>query len=294
MIDIDDKDLSISRQCNLLSVPRASYYYKPIPETDYNLLIMKEIDKNYMEAPSTGSRTMRTCLRRQGHCVNRKRVSRLMKLMGIEAIYPKPKIKEWERKYGKFPYLLKNMDISFQNQVWATDITYIPVETGYLYLVAFLDLYSRFVLSWKLSNSLESKFCMEAFEMALKYGKPQIMNSDQGVQFTSHEYISSLQNQGIAISMSGKGRCWDNIFVERFWRTLKYEEVYLHQYQNHEEAYQSLSNYIERYNYRRPHSSLKYRTPWEFYQIGGSAPKPPDKQSAAESHSQRLGKLKKI
>lgn len=226
---------------------------------------MAEIDKQYLNTPAYGSREITAVLNRKGHKVNRKRISRLMKLMGIEAMYPKPKRQAWEQKYGKFPYLLNNIEISSQNHVWGTDITYIPVDNGYVYLVAFIDIYSRFVLSWQLSNSLESKFCVDAMEKAFKHGKPLIMNSDQGVQFTSHEYISILKAQGIEISMSGKGRCWDNIFVERFWRSLKYEEVYLKQYSNSEEAYEGIANYIELYNKQRPHSSLNYRTPSEVY-----------------------------
>lgn len=216
-------------------------------------------------------------LKRKGFSVNRKRISRLMKIMGLEAMYPKPKRYAWQQKYGKFPYLLKNIDISTQNHVWATDITYVPVDQGYLYLVAFIDLYSRFVLSWQLSNSLESSFCVEALEKAFKFGRPLIVNSDQGVQFTSYEYVNLLKSKGIEISMSGKGRCWDNIFVERFWRSLKYEEVYLKQYSCTEEAYDGISSYIKMYNKRRPHSSLNYRTPEEVYKKidGGSAPIPP-------------------
>jgi putative transposase len=249
----------------LLGVPRASYYYKPIPETKYNLLLMSEIDKQYLSTPSYGSRLMTAVLRRKGYQINRKRVSRLMREMGLEAMYPKPKRQAWEQRYGKFPYLLKNIDISYQNHVWGTDITYIPVENGYVYLVAFVDLYSRFVLSWELSNSLESKFCVEAMKNAFKHGKPLIINSDQGVQFTSHEYISILKNEEIAISMSGKGRCWDNIFVERFWRTIKYEEIYLKQYTGMEEAYEGIDKYIKLYNSERPHSSLNNKTPSEVY-----------------------------
>lgn len=265
MVDATYNKLSISRQCDLLNVPRSSFYYKPIPETDYNLMLMHEIDKQYLETPSAGSRSMVNYLKRKGFEINRKRVSRLTKIMGIEAMYPKPKREAWEKRYGKFPYLLKNMEISSQNHVWGTDITYIPVIGGYFYLVAFMDLYSRFVLSWKISNSLESVFCLEALEEALKFGTPSILNSDQGVQFTSHEYISFLQDKGIEISMSGKGRCWDNILVERLWRTVKYEEVYLKQYENSEDTCINIDSYLKFYNHHRPHSSLNNRTPSEVY-----------------------------
>lgn len=267
MIETAHEQLPISRQCDLLNVSRSCYYYKPALETKYNLSLMLEIDKQYLNTPSFGSRMMTAHLRRNGFQVNRKRISRLMKIMGLEAMYPKPKRYAWEQRYGKFPYLLKNIDIRVQNHVWATDITYIPVDTGYLYLVAIIDLYSRFVLSWQLSNSLESSFCIEALEQAFCHGNPLIVNSDQGVQFTSHEYVNLLRRKGIEISMSGKGRCWDNIFVERFWRSLKYEEVYLNHYDSSEEAYESIGSYIQLYNNKRPHSSLNYRTPWEVYGV---------------------------
>lgn len=257
--------LSISRQCELLGVPRCSFYYKPIPESEFNLQLMHEIDKQYLHTPSYGSRLMTGHLKKLSYEVNRKRISRLMKIMGLEAMYPKPKRDAWQKKYGKFPYLLKGLEITSQDHVWATDITYIPVQAGYLYLVAVIDLYSRFVLSWEISNSLDSGFCISAIKKALELGKPKIMNSDQGVQFTSCGYTELIQGQGIEISMSGKGRCWDNIFVERFWRSLKYEEVYLNQYSDFEEAYEGIETYIKTYNCQRPHSSLKYCTPKEVY-----------------------------
>ncbi len=265
MIDITYKELSISRQCDLLEVPRSSFYYKSINETEYNLFLMDEIDKQYLETPFYGSRLMTAHLIRNGNVVNRKRINRLMKIMGLEPMYPKPKRRAWEEKYGKFPYLLKDIAIQSRNHVWGTDITYIPVNNGYLYLVAFIDLYSRFVLSWQLSNSLENTFCIEALEKALKCGMPLILNSDQGVQYTSRDYVTLLQAKEIKISMSGKGRCWDNIFVERFWLSLKYEEVYLKQYDSSEDAFEGISNYIDLYNNRRPHSALNYRTPYDVH-----------------------------
>lgn len=226
---------------------------------------MKEIDKQYMDSPTYGTRLMTAHLKRIGHVVNRKRISRLMKNMGIAAIYPKPKKESWQKKFGKYPYLLNDIEICSYNHVWGTDITYIPVENGYIYMVAVIDIYTRFVLSWRLSNSLESDFCIKALEEAFKFGKPQIMNSDQGVQFTSQSYIKLLKDRDIAISMSGKGRCWDNIFVERFWRTLKYDEVYLNHYHCSTEAYEGIEKFINLYNYKRPHSSLQNCTPWERY-----------------------------
>lgn len=265
MID-PNESISITRQCDLLNVPRASYYYQPVLETEYNLMLMQEIDKQYLASPAYGSRLMAAYLRLQGYEVNRKRVSRLMKNMGLEAIYPRPRIRTTEPGLIKFPYLLKDLNFNEQNHVWGTDITYIPMSNGFLYLVAFIDLYSRFVLSWQLSNSLESSFCIEALEEALKFGKPKILNSDQGVQYTSREYINMLNINEIQISMSGKGRCWDNIFVERLWRTFKYEEVYLKQYADSCEAYENISEYFHIYNYQRPHSSLKYKPPAEVYE----------------------------
>lgn len=265
MIESDHQILSICHQCELLGVPRSMFYYKPVPETAYNLMLMQEIDKIYLDYPFFGSRLMAAYLAKKGYIVNRKRVSRLMKIMGIEAIYPRRKIRTTFPGYTKFPYLLNGLEINTQNKVWGTDITYIPVNGGYLYLVAFIDLYSRFVLSWQLSNSLESDFCVYALEMALKQSTPEIINSDQGSQYTSHAYINLVQNNGVQISMSGRGKCWDNIFVERFWRSLKYEEVYLKQYENYNEAYIGITSYIDNYNAKRPHSALSYKTPFEVY-----------------------------
>ena len=249
----------------LLGVPRSSYYYKAIPETAENLLLMKEIDKIYLENPAFGSRLMTGDLKLKGFRVNRKRIRRLMGVMGLEAIYPKRKIRTTIPGNVKFPHLLEGLEIKAKNQVWGTDITYIPLNDGYLYLVAFLDLYSRFVLSWQLSNSLEADSCIKALEMALEHGLPEIINSDQGVQYTSKAYIDLVQNKGAKISMSGRGKCWDNIFVERLWRTFKYEEVHLKQYENYEDAHDSIKKYIDKYNKLRPHSSLNYRTPAEVY-----------------------------
>lgn len=265
MIEKEHCDLSIIRQCDLLDVSRSTYYYEPIQENEYNLKIMREIDVIYLDNPSFGSRLMTACLTQKGFTVNRKRVLRLMKLMGIEALYPKPKVRTTVPGYTRFPYLLSDIKICSKNQVWGTDITYIPLNGGYLYLVAFVDLYSRYVLSWKLSNSLESSFCIEALEIAFQHGLPEIINSDQGVQYTSHQYIDLVKNKGSQLSMSGKGKCWDNIFVERFWRTLKYEEVYLKQYSNLTEAQENIDSYIEKYNKQRPHSALDYKTPIEIY-----------------------------
>lgn len=266
MIESNHKTLSISSQCDLLGVPRSTYYYRPIPETDYNLTLMREIDLLYLDHPYYGRRLMTGALKLKGFNVNPKRVLRLMKQMCIQAIYPKPKVRTTIPGNIRFPYLLKNIEINTVNQAWGTDITYIPVDGGFLYLVAYLDLYSRYVLSWKISNSLDTSFCLEALEMSLKHGHPDIINSDQGVQYTSQAYIDFVRSQNIKASMSGKGKCWDNIFVERLWRSLKCEEVYLKRYENHLEAINSIGSYINHYNNCRPHSALNYKTPREIYQ----------------------------
>lgn len=235
-----------------------------------------------MEHPALGSRSITSHFKRKGFKVNRKRISRLMELMGIEAIYRKPKRKNWLTKYEKFPYLLKDYPYRTPNEVWAIDITYIPMKNNFIYLVAIMDVYSRYVLTWKLSNSMESPFCIYAIEKALKIGTPLIFNSDQGTQFTSHDYVRLLKRRNIQISMSGTGKCWDNIFIERFWKTLKYEEVYLNQYETIEDALESIGGFIFYYNNHRPHTSLNNKTPAEVYKeknenTGGPAPSPPDK-----------------
>lgn len=254
--------LSIAKQCDLMNLPRSTYYYVPIPESELNLRIMKMIDQKYLERPFYGSRPMTVFLRVSGEHVNRKRVQRLMRKMDIEAQYPKPRTSIGNKEHYKHPYLLKEVKIERPNQVWGVDITYIPIETGYLYLVAILDLWSRYVLAKGLSNNLETDFCVESLETALRTGmKPEIVNSDQGVQFTSKAWTDVLKQHSIAISMSGKGRCWDNIFVERLWRTVKYEEVYLKNYITGQEAERELGMYFDFYNNERVHQKLAYNTP---------------------------------
>lgn len=260
-----EEDLSIVKQCDLIGIPRSTYYYEVRPESEDNLRIMKLLDRLYLKAPFYGHRSMTHELNRMGEKVNKKRVHRLMKCMGLVTMYPKPRFKGSKDEY-KYPYLLKNLEITKPNQVWGTDITYIPMETGYLYLVAILDLFSRYVVSWVLSNNMEVDFCIEALKIALKTGfKPEIMNSDQGVQFTSKAWSSLLKEEGIEISMSGKGRCWDNIFVERLWRTLKYEEVYPKEYGKVKEAQEGLTWYFNFYNVERIHTSLGLKVPKEVY-----------------------------
>jgi putative transposase len=263
LIESSDNELSIKKQCELLLIPRSSYYYKPIPASEDNLKLMRIIDEIYLDFSSYGSRLMTAQLKRMGFVVNRKRVQRLMKLMGIEAIYPKPKKKGVNQEVLKYPYLLKNLPITHPNHVWGADITYIPLNKGFIYLVAVIDLHTRCVLGWELSNNMDSLFCLNSLKQALLKGVPTIMNTDQGTQFTSKDWVGCLNSKGIMISMSGKGRCFDNIIPERFWRTFKFEEVYQKQYENSIEAYESINEYIEKYNKKRLHSSLMYKTPWE-------------------------------
>ena len=261
MIEPNHEQLSIRRQCALLGLNRASLYYQPVPESEENLHLMRLIDEQYLETPFYGSRRMAAWLAGQGYHVNRKRVQRLMRLMGIEAVYPRPHTSQRDGSHKVYPYLLRDLAIVRPNQVWSTDITYIPMPRGYMYLVAIIDWYSRYVLSWQLSNTMDVGFCLDALEEALKFGKPTIFNSDQGSQFTSLEFTGRLEAEEIAISMDGKGRALDNIFVERLWRSVKYEDIYLKAYENAVELYAGLTQYFQLYNNHRPHQSLEYRTP---------------------------------
>lgn len=264
--DPKEVSLSIVRQCDLIGIPRSTYYYEPVPETAYNLELMRYIDELYLENPCYGSRSMTANLRKNNHLVNRKRVQNLMRKMGLEAIYQKPNLSKSSHEHLKFPYLLKGLTIDRINQVWATDITYIPTSNGYLYLVAVLDLFSRYIVSWQLSNNLDSNFCIEALEEAISKAVPEIFNTDQGVQFTCKRFVGALQSQGIKVSMDGKGRYLDNIFVERLWRTVKYEEVYIKRYENGKEAHDGLSYYINYYNTKRLHKALNYHSPVSVYE----------------------------
>lgn len=265
MIEPDHPSLSIRRQCELLSLPRSSYYFQPQTESPRNLELMKLMDRIHLERPFFGSRQMTSFLKRQGQRVNRKRIRRLMKLMRIEAVYPKPKTTRSETSHKVYPYLLRDMKIERVNQVWSSDITYIPLRNGFLYLVAVIDWYSRYVLSWKLSNTLDGLFCVECLEDSLTKGTPAIFNTDQGVQFTSRRYIGCLEAAGIQISMDGKGRALDNVFVERLWRSVKYEECYLKDYESGEDLHRSLEAYFDFYHRDRPHQGLGNRTPEEVY-----------------------------
>jgi len=264
-VDADDAVLSVSQQCELLGLSRSSYYYEPATETAENLALMALIDEEYTDHPFLGSRRMAVWLRGQGHEVNRKRVQRLMRLMGLEAVYPKPRLSAGGAGHKVYPYLLRNVTIDRVNQVWSTDITYIPMPKGFLYLTAVIDWHSRYVLSWRLSNTLDVAFCIEALEEALGQGCPEVFNTDQGVQFTSVSFTSRLEAAGAKVSMDGKGRCLDNVFVERLWRSVKHEEVYLWRHETVPALESGLSRYFGYYNEERGHQSLEYRTPAEVY-----------------------------
>jgi len=257
--------LSIAKQCRLLDISRSSLYYQPKDTSDEDLNLMKLIDRGYLAAPFYGSRKIAVWLKSQGHHVNRKRVRRLMRLMGIRAIYQRPRTSKPGPGHKIYPYLLRDLKITRPNQVWATDITYIPMAKGFMYLVAIIDVYSRYVLSWKLSNTMDASFCIEALEEALLKGKPEIFNTDQGAQFTSDAFTGLLKQHDIKISMDGKGSYNDNLFIERLWRTVKYEEVYLKAYQDGREARISLGKYFNFYNNERLHQALDYKTPVEVY-----------------------------
>ena len=266
MIDRDDCGVSVRRQCELLGVSRSGFYYEPLPTDAEELAIMRRIDVLHLECPFYGSRKVCQQLQADGCQVNRKRIQRLMRLMGLEALVPKPNTSAPHPEHVVYPYLLRGLKIDRANQVWATDITYIPMRAGFVYLVAIMDWYSRHVLSWRVSNTLDTSFCVEALEEALsRFAQPDIFNTDQGSQFTADAFTTVLRARGIAVSMDGKGRCLDNVFVERLWRSLKYEEVYLHAYDDALVARQGIGRYFEFYNERRPHQALGYQTPGAFY-----------------------------
>lgn len=268
MIEQDLKRIAVSRQCALVGLPRATYYYTPAIESTENLKYMRLIDEQYMRTPFYGTRNMTTWLISQGHEVNRKRIQRLMRLMGLEAIYPKPRTSEAIKEHRKFPYLLRDVVIKGPNHVWSTDITYLPMPKGFMYLVAVIDWYSRYVLSWRLSNTLDNLFCLEALEDALKIATPEIFNTDQGAQFTSREFTGRLENAKVKISMDGRGRALDNIFVERLWRSLKYEEIYIWNHETVPALEKGVNKYFKFYNHERPHQSLGNKHPHSIYQQG--------------------------
>ena len=265
MIDPENK-LSIHKQSKLLKVSRSSVYYKPRPLSEDELKLMRIIDELHLEHPFAGNRMLRDFLLRDGMRVGRRHMRTVMRRMGIEAIYRKPNTSKPAQGHKIYPYLLRNVAVTRVNQVWATDISYVPMKRGFVYLVAVIDWFSRRVLSWKLSITMDVSFCLEALDEALsKHGKPEIFNTDQGSQFTSEAFTGRLKKDGIAISMDGKGRWCDNVFVERFWRSIKYEEIYLHAYDSVSEARSRIGQYIQFFNNRRPHSSLQAQTPDQVY-----------------------------
>ena len=266
MIEKDNSEISISRQCELLSLSRSTVYYKNVEKDDSNIKLMNIIDEIYTESPFYGRRRITKHLNKVlAIDINVKKVRRLMKVMGIEAIYPKKNLSMQNSQHKKYPYLLSGVDICRVNQVWSTDITYIRLKQGFVYLCAVIDWYSRYVLSWKLSNTMETTFCLEALVDALKLGKPDIFNTDQGSQFTSHEFTNALLSNEIKISMDGKGRVFDNIFVERLWRSVKYENIYPNSYETHLDTRSGLLKYFNFYNNDRLHQSLNYETPKSVY-----------------------------
>ena len=267
-MDRDHLEISLRRQCELLGVNRSGLYYQPCGENPENLKLMRLIDEEYTEHPFYGSRKMMHRLHDQGHQVGRHRVRRLMQMMGLEAIYPKPRLSQPGPGHKIYPYLLKDVAITRVNQVWSTDITYIRMAEGFVYLVAVMDWFSRFVLSWALSLTMEVDFCLEALERALRRGRPEIFNSDQGSQFTSDKFTGILARRGVAISMDGRGRCLDNIFIERLWRSLKYEEVYLRDYARVPDARTGIDEWFRFYNHQRFHQSLDYKTPAAVFHAG--------------------------
>jgi len=258
--------LSIVRQCELLGLPRSTYYYELATESIENLELMRRIDEQYLETPFFGSRRMAEELSSPRRPLNRKRVQRLMRIMGIEAIYPRKRTSQPGVGHRVYPYLLRGLTVDRANQVWCSDITYIPLRYGFMYLAAVLDWHSRFVLSWRLSNTLDTEFCVAALDEALtSYGRPDIFNTDQGAQFTSHEFTSRLLEEQIAISMDGRGRALDNVFIERLWRSVKYEDIYLKDYESGTDLCDGLERYFDFYDHRRKHQALDNRTPHEVF-----------------------------
>jgi putative transposase len=264
----DDPGLSIAHQCELIGLNRSTYYLPPATESEANLHLMRRIDEQYLKTPFFGSRKMTAFLQRSGEVVNRKRVQRLMRLMGLEGLHPRPRTTMAEPGARAYPYLLRDRVLTRVDEVWSSDITYVPMRHGFMYLTAVIDWYSRYVLSWRLSNTLEVNFCLEALEEALQRGRPEIFNTDQGSQFASREYTGRLEAAGVAVSRDGRGRALDNVFVERLWRSVKYEDIYIKDYNLVSELESGLTAYFRFYDEERPHQSLDYRTPGEVYRAG--------------------------
>ena len=260
------EQLSIRRQCELVGISRSGFYYEPIPQSQENLVLMRRLDELHLDYPAYGSRRLRALLQRTGQEVNRKRVSRLLGLMGIEVAYPKRSLSQPREGHRIFPYLLEGLEISGPDQVWCSDITYVPMAYGFMYLVAVMDWWSRYVLAWELSNSLDSEFCIRAWTSALASGRqPLISNTDQGCQFTSEAYLDAVESAGVDVSMDGRGRWIDNRFIERLWRSVKQEDIYVQDYGDGLTAQRGLARWFGEYNLERPHQALGYATPGELY-----------------------------
>jgi putative transposase len=264
-IEPNHPSLSIRHQCELLQLNRATFYRQPGSESAANLALMRRIDEQFLQTPFYGSRRMAEVLGTPRSPINRKHMQRLMRLMGLEAIYPKPRTTQRDVTHKIYPYLLRNLAITRPNQVWSCDITYVPMPTGFMYLTAVIDWFSRYVLAWGLSNTLDGGFCIEALESACTKVRPEIFNTDQGVQFTSRAFTSRLESKGIAISMDGRGRALDNVFIERLWWSVKYEWIYLHEFATVRSLEQGLMKYFRFFCQERPHQALDYRTPAEVY-----------------------------
>lgn len=259
-------ELSIRRQCELVGISRSGFYYEPVPESEANLALMRRLDELHLERPVYGSRRLVAQLAREGLAVNRKRVTRLLQVMGVETVYPKRNLSAPGAGHRIYPYLLEGLEITGPDQVWCSDITYVPMAYGYMYLVAVMDWWSRYVLAWELSNSQDSEFCIRAWTAALATGRqPLIANTDQGSQFTSHEYVEAVESAGVDVSMDGRGRWLDNRFIERLWRSVKQEDIYLQDYSDGLTAQRGLAQWFGHYNGHRPHQSLEYATPGEWY-----------------------------
>lgn len=259
-------ELSIRRQCELMAISRSGFYYEPLPESEENLTVMRRLDELHLDYPVYGSRRLTVLLRREGRAVNRKRVARLLQRMGVEAVYPKRSLSRPGEGHRIYPYLLKGLEISGPDQVWCSDITYVPMAYGFLYLVAVMDWWSRYVLSWELSNSLDSEFCIRAWTAGLATGRqPLISNTDQGSQFTSEAFVEAIESAGVDVSMDGRGRWIDNRFIERLWRSVKQEDIYVQDYADGLEAQRGLARWFVDYNTVRPHQALEYATPGELY-----------------------------
>jgi len=268
LVEVNHPELSVRRQCELLGLARSTFYYEPTGATSEDLHLMRLIDELYTDCPFYGSRKITEALTRRGEEVNRKRVQRLMREVGLEAIYPKPRLSAAGRGHKIYPYLLRGVKIERPDQVWSADITYVPLPSGFMYLAAVIDWYSRCVIAWRLSNTLDGEFCLQMLDEALGKGRPEVFNTDQGVQFTATAWTGRLESAGVKVSMDGKGRCLDNVWVERLWRTVKYEELYLKRYETVPLLRAGLAAYFPYYNEERRHQALGYRTPDAVYREG--------------------------